>query len=146
SIIKPVRSGKRWKTPCRCWNDITPSNRAPDNIWSIIKSSPANMLRYIGQDLAANRNNTKGRIIALLFRAAAIIARGRITRYLLFPYLAFYKLFVEWFLGVELPWSTSIGPGLRIYHGQSIVINSKTRIGSHCIIRQSTTMGNAREG
>jgi putative colanic acid biosynthesis acetyltransferase WcaB len=105
-----------------------------------------NVLRYIGQDLAANRNNTKGKLLAILFRSASLAASRKVTRVIFFPYLAFYKLFVEWTLGVELPWGTRIGPGLRIFHGQAIVINRQVRIGSHCTLRQSTTLGNARDG
>src|SRR5437016_5513469 len=104
------------------------------------------ILKYIGQDRAANKNNTKGKLIALLFRAASLVASRKITKYIFFLYLAFYKLFVEWLLGVELPWGTKIGPGLKIFHGQAIVINRDVVIGANCLIRQSTTMGNAKEG
>jgi len=110
------------------------------------KNKRVGVLKYIGQDRAANKNNTKGKIIALLFRTASLVASRRITKYLFFLYLAFYKFFVEWLLGVELPWGTKIGPGLRVFHGQAIVINRDVIIGTNCLIRQSTTMGNANEG
>ncbi len=104
------------------------------------------LFSYIGQDLAANRNNTKGRLITLLFRMASWVASRKSTKILFFPYLVFYKVIIEWGAGIELPWGTRIGPGLTIYHGQAIVIHKKVRIGSHCILRQSTTIGNARDG
>jgi putative colanic acid biosynthesis acetyltransferase WcaB len=105
-----------------------------------------NAVQYIVQDFASNKSNTKGKFIAFLFRMASLVASRKSTKVLFFPYLVFYKFFVEWVLGVELPWSAKVGPGLRIYHGQAIVINKKVQIGSNCIIRQSTTMGNSREG
>ncbi|MGC3947777.1 MAG: DapH/DapD/GlmU-related protein [Chryseolinea sp.] len=49
---------------------------------------------------------------------------------------------VEWFLGCEIPFRTRIGKSLRLYHGQSLIINNKAVIGSHCTLRQSTTIGN----
>ena len=58
------------------------------------------------------------------------------------PYVVFYKLFVEWFLNIELPYYSKVGEGLRIYHGHSIVINHDTIIGKNCIIRQCITIGN----
>ncbi|MBC7829703.1 MAG: serine acetyltransferase [Chitinophagaceae bacterium] len=100
--------------------------------------------KYIRQDLPFNKSNTKGKCIIVLFRLAALIARNRVTKVLFSPYLLFYKIIIEWILGIELHWDTRIGPGLRIYHGQATVINKDSRIGSHCIIRQSTTIGNAR--
>jgi serine O-acetyltransferase len=49
---------------------------------------------------------------------------------------------VEALTGVELPPQTSVGPGLRIWHGGNIVINPRTRIGSHCVMRHGVTIGN----
>ncbi|HWK03603.1 MAG TPA: hypothetical protein VNS58_08220 [Puia sp.] len=47
---------------------------------------------------------------------------------------------------MEIPYSTSIGKGLKIYHLQAIVINGSTVIGENFILRQSTTIGNKEKG
>jgi len=105
-----------------------------------------NFWKYLRQDLPYNKSNTKGKCIIVLFRLASLIASNKVTKVLFFPYLIFYKIFIEWILGTELNWNTNIGTGLRIYHGQAIVINKDVKIGSHCVIRQSTTIGNSRDG
>lgn len=52
-----------------------------------------------------------------------------------------YRLGVEWILGVELPWKTRIGPGLRLEHGQALVVNDGTVIGAGCTLRNGVTIG-----
>ena len=52
-----------------------------------------------------------------------------------------YRIIVEWILCVEIPFRTKIGKSLRLYHGQSLVVNNETIIGSNCTLRQSTTIG-----
>jgi putative colanic acid biosynthesis acetyltransferase WcaB len=103
-------------------------------------------LQYIKQDSAANKNNTKGKVVTFMFRLAAYVSHRRFTKILFLPYLAFYRLFVEWILGIELPWSTVVGAGLKIFHGQATVINKMVVMGQNCTIRQSTTIGNTKEG
>ena len=51
---------------------------------------------------------------------------------------------MEWFLGIELPWKTRIGPGFRVDHGQALVVNDGTVFGANCTVRNSTTIGNKR--
>lgn len=53
-----------------------------------------------------------------------------------------YRVFVEWVLGIEIPWRTQIGVPLRIYHGVGIVINDQSIIGNNVGIRQNVTIGN----
>jgi putative colanic acid biosynthesis acetyltransferase WcaB len=48
---------------------------------------------------------------------------------------------VEWVLGIELPWKTRIGPGLRIDHGHSLVVHDETVLGRDCWLRHCTTLG-----
>jgi putative colanic acid biosynthesis acetyltransferase WcaB len=58
------------------------------------------------------------------------------------PLTAAYTVLVNWFLGVELPPATQVGPALRLLHPQSIIINPDTQIGRGCTIRASTVLGN----
>jgi putative colanic acid biosynthesis acetyltransferase WcaB len=97
---------------------------------------------YLLQDWTKG-NSLKGKVITFLFRLASL---GNINFFLkisLLPYLIFYKFFVEWILGIELPYNAKIGKGLKIFHGQALVISSNVTIGVNCILRQSTTIGNA---
>jgi putative colanic acid biosynthesis acetyltransferase WcaB len=79
----------------------------------------------------------------LLFRAAQ---RARALPaplwYFFVPFLAFYKFFVDWLLGVEIRLGTRIGPRLQLWHPRAIVIHESAVIGADCILRQSTTIGN----
>ncbi|ALJ00978.1 serine acetyltransferase [Rufibacter tibetensis] len=100
--------------------------------------------QYITQDFTANKDNTKGKVLTLLFRVAGYVSQRKKTKLLFFPYLILYRVFVEWMMGFELPWTTRVGPGLRVYHGQSTVINKATVIGRNCTIRHSTTIGNSK--
>lgn len=77
-----------------------------------------------------------------MFRLAQQLSRFHGIFHILFiPYFVFYKLLVEWNFCVELHWKTSVGPSLSIFHGYSLVINRNTLIGSNCVLRQSTTIG-----
>lgn len=46
--------------------------------------------------------------------------------------------------GIEIMPTTTIGPGLRIYHGTGLVVNSGAVIGARAVLRQGVTIG-ARE-
>jgi putative colanic acid biosynthesis acetyltransferase WcaB len=98
--------------------------------------------KFIFQDWIANRNNPKGRIILLLFRMANFCSTNRMYYYLGFPYLVFYRILIEWFFSIEIPWNTRIGKNLTLYHGQALVMTATVIIGNNCILRHSTTIGN----
>ena len=76
----------------------------------------------IFQDFRANRNNPKGLLVMTLFRIAHLLRSNIVTFILGIPYFIFYRLFVEWFLCIELPWKTRVGPGFRIDNGQALII------------------------
>lgn len=101
-----------------------------------------NFFGFITQDWKINKGNTKGQFVLLLFRTANFCSKKKIYTYLGLPYLAFYKLFVEWILTIEIPYNVTIGRNFSLYHGQALVINKETVIGENCIVRQSTTIGN----
>src|ERR1044071_5039606 len=101
-----------------------------------------NFFQFILQDWEANKTSAKGRVIMLLFRIANFSTTRRIYYYLLFPYRVFYKILVEWFFSIEIPWNIKVGRGLRIYHGQGLVLNNQVVIRNHCTLRHCTTIGN----
>jgi putative colanic acid biosynthesis acetyltransferase WcaB len=96
---------------------------------------------YIFQDWKINKGNVKSRIILSLFRLASLIRSNKILTILFFWYLLFYRIFVEWFLNVELHWNATIGKGFRLEHGHGTVIHGDAIIGDFCTIRHLTTIG-----
>lgn len=100
-----------------------------------------NFFQFIFQDWQANKGNPKGRIILLLFRIANFCSTRRIYKYIGFLYIIFYKVLVEWFFSVEIPWRTKIGRNFKLYHGQATVLTHEVIIGDNCTLRQSTTIG-----
>lgn len=99
-------------------------------------------INFILQDWKVNRSNTKGRIILLLFRIANFCSTNRLYYFIGFPYLMFYRILVEWFFSIEIPWNTKIGRNLKLYHGQALVMTANVIIGENCVLRHSTTIGN----
>lgn len=63
---------------------------------------------------------------------------GRIISALITP--PYYVLSIV--LGVNIPRSTSVKGGLRVHHYGCIVVNSYTKIGRNCTLRQGVTIGN----
>lgn len=96
----------------------------------------------IFQDWKINNGNLKARFVLVSFRLAQFFRNSPNPIFLCsIPYLIYYRIFIEWILGIELPWNLNVGRDLRIYHGQALVINDGVRIGERCILRQSTTIG-----
>ncbi len=94
------------------------------------------------QDWQANRGNIKARFVLTLFRLATLIRSNIVLVIFFFWYLLFYRFFVEWVLGIELPWSLKAGRGLMLDHGQALVVNGEARLGRNVLLRHSTTIGN----
>lgn len=97
-------------------------------------------------DRVANAGYPKSRFVLRWFRSAQRWRRtgGLVGRGLFVVVGGTYKLFTETFMGIELPVSTEIGPGLRLRHGVGIVVNPASRIGSNVMIRQGVTLGNRK--
>ena len=98
----------------------------------------------IFQDWEANKGNFKGQLVVSFFRFARFIRGNTILTILFLWYLLFYRIFIEWILGIELHWNVKAGSGLRLEHGHAVVINGSVIVGKNCIIRQSTTIGNIK--
>jgi len=96
-------------------------------------------------DCERSKGNIKSLIIIVLFRFAYACHEWRKRNFLIWiflvPYLVFYRVFVEWILGIEIPHKTRIGGGLRIEHGFGIVINDHAVIGRNLLIRNGVTIG-----
>jgi putative colanic acid biosynthesis acetyltransferase WcaB len=105
-----------------------------------------NSIKHIFQDWKINQDTSfKSRLALLLFRL--VQATKSLPIYLSWITLLFrgiYQLFVEWVLGIELPWDTQVGENLKLHHGVALVVNHKTIIGDNCVLRHSTTIGNKK--
>jgi putative colanic acid biosynthesis acetyltransferase WcaB len=73
-----------------------------------------------------------------------IVNRHMLLKILFCWHLVFYRLFVEWNLGIELPRKLIAGKGLIIYHGQALVVNQGVIIGENCVLRNSVTIGHKK--
>lgn len=94
-------------------------------------------------DWSANRGNPKGQLVLVFFRLAQWCRNLPEPWWLLtIPVLVTYRLGVEWGMGIELRFKTKVGPGLRLFHGQGLVVHEGTVFGSGCTLRQNTTIGN----
>lgn len=101
------------------------------------------IISYIFQDWSTNKGNIKAQLILSFYRFCYLISSSnKFILILGIPFLIIYRIVIEWILGVEIPFRTRIGKCLKLYHGQSLIINNKTIIGANCTLRQSTTIGN----
>ena len=103
-----------------------------------------NFFSYLFQDWQANRQNFKGQLVLFMFRLAQLINRSTIAKIICYPYLLAYRYWVDWVWNIELPRKLTVGKGLSLFHGHSLVINLGVVIGSNCILRNSTTIGHKK--
>lgn len=89
-----------------------------------------------------NPRNPKPLFIVLFYRLSNLIAKSNlIVKIIGLPIRIFYRLVIEWIMGIEIPDTTTIGKGLTISHGHGIVINPNVIIGDNLRIRHSVTIG-----
>jgi len=103
-----------------------------------------NFFAFVVQDWRSNKGNFKGRFLCLFFRVANYSKNSPTLRVIFFPYNILYKVFAEFFMGVELPYRVTIGGGLHLYHAHGLVLNADCVLGSNVVLRHCTTIGNAR--
>lgn len=103
------------------------------------------LLDTLRRDMAANSGNTKGRLIVGCFRLAAALKRqgsaGPLRRLLCALPLGLYTLLFDYVMGVHLPAGLCAGPGLRVFHGQGLVVHEGARLGAGVTLRHCTTIG-----
>jgi putative colanic acid biosynthesis acetyltransferase WcaB len=103
-----------------------------------------NFFAYLFQDWQANRQNFKAQLVLFMFRLLQAFNRYTITKIIFYPYFMLYRFCVEWVLCIELPRKLTIGKSLSLYHGQALVVNKSTIIGTNCVLRNSTTIGHKK--
>lgn len=111
---------------------------------------PLTAAELLRADVAANAHDPKGLLLVVSYRLASEARKlGQVSplhRLVVTPVLLVYRVVVEWVLGVELPAQVTAGPGLRIRHGQGLVVNTGTVLGANVMLRQNVTIGNIRRG
>jgi serine O-acetyltransferase/putative colanic acid biosynthesis acetyltransferase WcaB len=102
------------------------------------------LLAVISDDFSANRGYPKSQFVLILFRLASCMRspRERKPRFGAYIIGIFYRIVVEWVMGIEIPWRTRIGAGLVLYHGVGIVVHEEAVLGRGVKIRHGVTIGN----
>lgn len=105
-------------------------------------------LECLREDFRANTGNSKGLFIVMSFRPAhsAGATQNTILRLAGKIPVLIYKIFVNWILCIDLDHHVNAGPGLRIFHGQGLVVNGETTLGRSVTLRHNTTVGNKVAG
>jgi len=95
---------------------------------------------WVLQDWAVNAGRPETQLLLAWFRLAQWAAGrwGRLAR----PVVTPYWLVTSLLLGFELPVEAVVGPRLRVYHRNGIVLNPGVRLGSDCQLRHGVTIGN----
>ncbi len=86
--------------------------------------------------------------IALLLHdvASNLRKRNHVGRALAIPAAATYRVWSLLVCGFDIPVSTKIGSGVKIYHGIGLVVSARASIGNYTILRQNTTIGETDAG
>ena len=103
----------------------------------------------LGADWDANAGDLRIQLALLLFRTCHRLRTSggpRPVRLVAKLFTIVYLVVVEWTWGIEIPWSTRIGAGLRIFHGTGIVVNDQARIGRSVVLRQGVCLGSRSDG
>jgi putative colanic acid biosynthesis acetyltransferase WcaB len=95
---------------------------------------------WVLQDWTVNDGRPDSQLLLAWFRLAQWGTRrwGRFGRFVVNPCWLISCLVI----GVELPVTTVIGPRLRLYHPNGIVLNPHSTLGSDCHLRHGVTIGN----
>ena len=98
------------------------------------------MREWVLQDWAVNVGRPDAQLLLAWFRLAQWARHrwGRWARLVVTPYWWITRMIV----GIELPLDGDVGPRLRLYHLQNIVVNPTTTIGADCHLRHGVTIGN----
>lgn len=101
--------------------------------------------KNIFQEIKNIKHNTKGLVFIISFRLCNYLTKNWFLRIIGIPFRLLYKLNIQWLLGIDIPDTTKIDFGFQVMHGQGLAINGETIIGRNVLVRQNTTIGNARK-
>lgn len=104
--------------------------------------------RRFVMDWHANPRDVKTRAVLAGFRLAQWV-RGdasAFSRIASLPVVAIYRFVTEFVVGIELRPKTTVGGGLRIYHGTGLVVNDHAVLGAGVTLRNGVTIGHKIPG
>lgn len=100
------------------------------------------LINILYTDFRVNKGNLKSLLCVISFRVVhGIVCKNRMIRLIGLPIRIAHKLIIEWCMGVEIAERATIGQGLKVYHGQGLVVHFNTKIGTNAVLRQNTTIG-----
>lgn len=103
------------------------------------------MLRDFKSDYIRSGKNKKTIPVFFIYRLGNKIYYSQINKYFKLFLLTILKLFqlilVELPFGIEIPFETKIGRGLRLIHLNGIIIHKNVVIGKNCTIYHQVTIG-----
>lgn len=101
-----------------------------------------NLLEYLKADLSKNSVVTKGGYLVFNYRVANWVQnQNKFIKFCLFPILIWYRFFVCWPMGFDVPSSTKIGKGFEVHHGTSIVVHPRAILGDDVCLLHEVTIG-----
>lgn len=98
------------------------------------------------REISELKGNTKGLLFLICFRVSSLFTKNFFLKFIGFPIRWSYRIIFQWFLGIDISDTTKIGQGFVVYHGQGLIISSTAIIGDNVVVRQNTTIGNAKAG
>ena len=102
-------------------------------------------IKVFKEEFALNFNarNPKPWFLVFSYRFSSSFAQSRfiVIKILGIPFRILYRFIIEWVMGVEIPDTTKIGHGLKIHHGNGIVVNPYAVIGDRCTLKHGVTIG-----
>lgn len=103
----------------------------------------ASFLEFVFQDWAVNSNSFKSRIVLVFFRYVQFLKTrsGIIGTLFASPFSLIYTIIVQWLMGIEIPYTVTIGKDLKLSHAVGLVVHPAAVIGHGCLLRQCTTIG-----
>lgn len=110
-----------------------------------------NHLYYISSDLKRFSNKVEGLSSASFpltfwFRISTwLYKKNKFFRYIGIPIYLVYKIH-KLLTGIQLPMCTDVGPGLRFFHYNCIIIAQECSIGKNASIHQGVTIGRVFNG
>lgn len=105
------------------------------------------MFSKIYNDYVCSKKQIKVLLISIIYRIGNHVKYSEmpnlIKKLILIILILFRKVFIEYFLNTEIPFSTKIGRELTLFHPYGIIIHPNVEIGERCIIFQNVTIGMA---
>lgn len=103
------------------------------------------LIAALRRDYEVNNKGRRALVILGIFRLGNAVhfsaSKGPFRRFALLLLNALNRVFVFYPLGIEIPFSCKIGPGLRLPHQNGIVFQGATELGEEVTVYHQVTIG-----